>query len=105
MTMLFEIGLIYRILRANSDGLAITALEFDINTGLCINLGYSNIARMIWILLNFLFLNNSFQIFSFVLIKSLGFKADLFIIFSILSKLRLSFKYKTVSKSMPLEFR
>lgn len=47
MTMLFEIGLIYRILKAFSVELAITALEFDINTGLCINLGYSNIARMI----------------------------------------------------------
>ena len=70
------------------------ALVLEMKKGLCINLGWSNIAWIISFFDNNLGSNNSFQIFSCFLIKLIGFSPDLSIKISISLFDNLFFKYK-----------
>ena len=77
--------------------MAIIALEFEIKIGLLIKFGYSNIASIKLLLESDLFLYNSFQIFSCVLIKSIGLRLVFDTISLISSLFNLLEIYKTNS--------
>ena len=105
MTLKNKKGLVYNIFKASSGGLAIIALFSEIKIGLCMILGKSNIACMICFLVKDLPLYKSFQIISCFLIKSIGLGPDFSMIFSISFISNFFFKYKTISKSIFLEFK